>query len=487
MVIGNGGVVTTWGVDIGFGYDSSTNPTGNSNNSLLVTGSNSALNASSYVAVGDGGDKNSLVINDGAQASIGTGYVGYDGNGNSLVLSNGASLTASNGFYVGYGDTDTNIPTANNNSAIITGSNTTASLYVAYVGDVKYANGNSNTLTISDGAQVSASGIYLGSVEYTSETVAGGGYANSLNVSSGATLSNSSGLYIGYSEYGNGANSNTVTVNQGTMINSDIVYVGYGYYNGYYGSNYSLNPGGNENSLLITSNSVFTSTGLTIGYGGDNQYNVSGGDGNYVTINASSVTNTGDLVIGFADYGLGGNYNSLTLTNGASLTSSGNLYVGTNSDPADWTGGNGNTLTVAGGSTLTIALNTLIGDGGNSNTVTITDSNSTLNASGGVTLGANGSFNMLLVSNGATLVAGSVDVGNNQMSNSISNSIIVTGPGSSITAPGGVWLGDGADQNLLVVSNGATVASGGGYVGDRRSVRKVFRVRQRYLGPGRDR
>jgi T5SS/PEP-CTERM-associated repeat protein len=59
MVISNGGIVTTWGVDIGFGYDSSTNPTGNSNSSLLVTGSNSSLIASSYVAVGDGGNKNS--------------------------------------------------------------------------------------------------------------------------------------------------------------------------------------------------------------------------------------------------------------------------------------------------------------------------------------------------------------------------------------------------------------------------------------------
>jgi len=427
-------------------------------------------------------------------------YVGSNSSSQSTNFTSGTNSYSNT--YVGYVTTGSN-SLGNSNTLTVTGTGTiltnSANVYVGYANNS--IGGNSNSLSISGGANVSESSLSIGYEVYGGNFASGSGNGNSLTVSGGGILTNSGNFTVGNEEYGNGGNGNTATISNSTMFNSGSVTVGQSIDDGLY--TYK-NPGGDSNTLTLNASS-FTAGGIYIGYGDYNTNGISGGDNNHVTINASSVTNTGDLVIGFADYGLGGNYNSLTLTNGASMTNSGNLAVGTNNDPADYSGGNGNTLTIAGGSTLSLASNTYIGIGASSNTITVTSSNSLLSNSGNLYVGyGNGSNapsigNSLIVSNGASLGVGNSmnDTGDLQIgairgdvSNSVfvysnssisvynninigcgdasSNSLVVTGPNASVSnySGNGLYLGVGSTYgsigNSLVISNGGSVIVGDG-------------------------
>jgi T5SS/PEP-CTERM-associated repeat protein len=465
MVITNDAHVTTYQLDVGYGYDTNGLPTGNSNNSLLLTGSNSSLMAQIYV--GNGGNSNRMVIDQGAQANCGGGKieVGYDGNGNTLLVTNGGSLTA---YYIYVGDGgsyESNAPSlGNNNTTKITGSNTTATLVYTYIGYSDNNGGNGNSLTIEQGATVALGRTTIGVGDYmqygssgnsnsiniqtgakvtASSITVGNSYGdaykygnegnngNQLNISGGSTLSNSGTLRIGYSKYGFGNNSNSVNLGNATMYNGGLVTVGYATSVGYNRYGFS-NTGGNNNSINLSSNSVFTAGGIIVGNGSHNTYGISGADSNTMTVNSSRVTNTGDLVIGFADSGLGGNYNSLTLTNGSFMTSSGNLYVGTNNDATNYSGGNGNTLTVAGASTLTVGGDATVGQGGSGNSILVTGAGSIYTNSGFLQIGNSGSGNSLVVSNGATVaVKGNITV--SAVSGDTNNSVTVAS-GGTLTA-----------------------------------------------------
>jgi T5SS/PEP-CTERM-associated repeat protein len=475
MVVSNQGVVSATGFVIGYGVNLSGNATGNSNNSLLVTGSGSSLN-------GDIG-------------------LGYGGNFNTLIVTNGASIQSS--YTVignGYGS---NLSGGNNNSAAISGVSTSslADTYVGYANDS--IGGNSNSLSISGGATVSVSYLSIGYELYGGNFASGSGNGNSLIVSGGGILTNSGNFTVGNEEYGNGGNGNTVTVSNSTMFNNRSVIVGESTDDGFY--TYK-NPGGDSNRLALIA-STFNANGIYIGYASYNTNGISGGDSNSMTVNASRVTNSGDLTIGFSDSGLGGNFNSLTLSNGAFFTNHGDVYIGENSS-SNFNTANGNMLTISGASTLTAGGQLLVGSSDqytttntvSANSVLVTGIGSSLNLGSAVVVGYGyygvAVSNSLIITNGATatglyLVLGEGDYGAN-ISNSITigansslrltngsyssyisegagtnNTLLVTGSGATMSNAGTLYVGSGygvgyeAVGNSLIISNGGSVTVGG--------------------------
>jgi T5SS/PEP-CTERM-associated repeat protein len=187
--------------------------TGDSNNTLTLstnTGTGTLLVITNTLYVGSQGSSNSLSISAGATVSDGTGtigdsntssnnsalvtgtnslwtnsialVVGYSGSGNSLIISNGATVADVTGW-LGVNST------SSNNVAVVTGTN---SLWTNS-GDLTVGNyGASNSLTISSGAKVADGNAWIGYYSTSSN--------NSVLVTGTNSLwSNSIALVVGYS------------------------------------------------------------------------------------------------------------------------------------------------------------------------------------------------------------------------------------------------------------------------------------------------
>jgi len=393
MIITNGGVVNEQNVFVGLGDGSTLK---NSNNWLLVNGSNSSLT--------------------GANISIGN-----EGNNNSLIVTNKATVTCTITLDIG--------DEGNGNTAIITGTNSSLNvmhnLGVGYSYSTNNANfGNSNSLIISNGASVTVgTGLYIG--QYY-------GYGNSVLVTgTNSSLSNSS-IYLGEYQGGCLGGQNTLTVSSGAHL---------------YGSNDIIaDAGGNSNAIIITgAGSLYSNSGkLTIGNSANYNYDYSTGDADYnrlvVSNGATAIIGSGGLTVGIQDsqYASGNALsNSLTVTgpdsaltiNGGGLTI-GNGYV---------TNGSGS-YTVSGNAVLV-------------------DSNAVLTLSGGDTyvgygvVSNNALSNSLTVSGGATAnLGGGIYMGYTAGDNG--NSIVVTGAGSILTNGGGIYVGYSGNSNSLNISGG---------------------------------
>ena len=160
---------------------------GASNNSVLVTGSNSSWST----AVGN---------NSSWTVAVGDGTNGLKSSSNSLVVSNGGQVSSTY-FLIG------NLVGSSNNSVLVTGSGSSLSNNnYLLIGN----NGSGNSLVISDGGRVSSSSTWLG--------VNPGSSNNSVLVTgSGSSLSNShDGINIG--NVGEG----TLTVANGGVAASTV-------------------------------------------------------------------------------------------------------------------------------------------------------------------------------------------------------------------------------------------------------------------------
>ena len=354
------------------GYEAILTPVGPSNNSVLVTGSNSLWTNTGDITIGVDGSGNSLVISNAGTVVNGSSSngaviglngnsfnnsvlvtgtnslwsnttplsVGYGGSGNSLAVSNGGTVNDQTG-YIGYSSS------ASNNSVLVSGTNSfwrnSGNLSVGYYG-------SANALVISNGGLVVDSRGYVGlySNSFNSALVTGSNSlwtngsdfyvgniassANSLLISSGATVVDQSG-YIGNSAT---ANNNSVLVSDTGSLwsNSSNIYVGYA---------------GSGNSLTISNGGRVLDGSGYIGYS-----NSASNNSVLVTGTGSLWSNSGTLTIGS---GIGSN--SLTIAQGGRVLAqkisilSGALTLGT-------TNGLGNTpLTLGGGSqSSTLALAT---------------------------------------------------------------------------------------------------------------------------------
>jgi T5SS/PEP-CTERM-associated repeat protein len=467
--------------------------TGDSNNSLGVFYAGTLLSNSSTVAIGYQGSSNSMVISNGATVAGGGSYIGYSGSANNYVLvtgsnslftitgnlavgtgvaSSGNRLVISNGALVvakGHSDLSLSLG-ATNNSVLVTGpgSQWRGGTYIAIGVQDSY-----NSLVVSNGANVYDTIGYIGysstsfsnTVLITSNSLwsNGGnlyvgyiGSSNSLTIQGSSTVTVASNSYIGAS---NNSAGNSVVVDHSTWSNGIRVYLG--------GTLANSNSVGN--SLTITNQGVVygavslasSSNSLIVTGSNSILYGtllVGGGVSNTATIES------GGKVIGVTGqigWNPGGLNNIVTVTSFGSLWSnSGNLYVGPRSTNASLVVSNGGTV-ITGGFAM---IGGLIQ--GASNSVVVTGLGSSMSNGGILYVGnSNDSYNSLTLSGGGT-ITDATDAFIGYASNSFGNTITITGTNSQLNNGGNLYVGYFGSSNRLVISNGGKVYNALGYLGN---------------------
>jgi T5SS/PEP-CTERM-associated repeat protein len=234
MTISDSGVVNGTSARIG-------ENAGSSNNTVVVSGSNSVWNLTDFLQVGSSGKQNSLIITNGGRVNSagdsavpnsrlglnGTAIsnsVQIDGNGsiwncssNVVVGNNGSAnfISVKNGGQ--FNSQAANIGAgviANNNFVLVDGP---GSLWIAN-GTVQLGvGGNNNQLTVSDGGEVVAGNVDV-------SPVSGGGANNSVLVSN-ATLFVTNSVSGASLRVGGGALQGTFTMSSGSAVTVDKLFL----------------------------------------------------------------------------------------------------------------------------------------------------------------------------------------------------------------------------------------------------------------------
>lgn len=183
--------------------------------------------------------------------------------------------------------------------------------------------------------------------------------------------------------------------------------------------------------------------------------------------------------------GVYGSFNSLVVSNGGTVVNSGNGWIGrtTNSsnnsvlvtgEGSTWRSGlldvgrlgPGNRLVISNGGSVVCQWSYISQDPNSSNnTVIVTDPGSIWTNSRTLNIGNQDTGNLLIISNGGTVVAFEgclIGV----RTNSSNNFVLITGTGSRLNnnIPSGVVVGYGAPSNRLIISNGGAVDGTGSVI-----------------------
>jgi T5SS/PEP-CTERM-associated repeat protein len=403
-------------------------------------------------------------------------YVGYTNgitSGNSLVVANTNELTNFINFYIGY--------TGNTNSLVITNSGKVdagADVMVGgnYFSENSYFNWvigetfifTSNTPTT--GNTVSVSGI--GSAFNIGSNLNYQGYDNNLSIENGGSLSTAGDVTISGSSHREVKYLDPITGAPSEII-EDISTLGNMVSVTGIGS--ILNIGGNLNmgyqsrvgcSLLVSNG------GLMIGAG-----SFKSGGGNTVIDNLGTITVTGT---------------------GSLWTNAGNLTIGSNGSANMVSVSDGGVVSVGSGRIFDfgspIRGSLVLGDSvtSSSNELLVSGNGSLMKNALSLTLGNQGSQNLLIITNGGHLESGTATLGK-QVSSS-GNAAVITGTNSSWNIYGYGTISGGAKRNgdnaviaiaydqmgdflldlnvglsgssnSMIVSEGAKVTSGTGYIG----------------------
>jgi T5SS/PEP-CTERM-associated repeat protein len=438
------------------------NPGGNGNRAF-VSGSNTLWGLGQSLFVGSNGAMNRLVVSNGAQvfnslagnigsstdssnnSAVVTGAgsawqmradfeLGYSGAGNLLVITNGGLLANSDGGIGGF-------ISASNNQAFVTGTNSVWTNHQDFILGIA---GTGNELLVGDG----------GLLENVQGTI-GNAISSSNNqatvTGAGAVWNNRAELNVGY-----GSSGNQLTVaKSGVVFASNSVFLGFmatssnNWLHVYGGILRSTNAIGTasldirrgtnlfdfgtiETDKLVMTNSV-----------GSFQFN-----GGFLITRSAVISNAAPFVLGIAGaipaiWDLGAGISNHFL--------SGSLIVGSNSSLNQLLITNGATLTNVNGSGF-VGMNA----GANSNLVLLSGSGSQWLKSDSLLVGNMGSFNRLVVSNGAFMA----NTGNGTVANgstSSNNQVVVTGAGSLWTNGDDLFVGFNGSGNLLIVTNEGTV------------------------------
>jgi T5SS/PEP-CTERM-associated repeat protein len=447
VVISNGGTVAVASNSY-IGYTNTS-----SNNSVLVTGTNSLWSNSEAIVVGTEGAGNSLVISNGGTVQsqvlfLGGSFfsaapstassnnimlvtgegsawlgqaiaVGFFGSGNSLVISNGGTVVDA------YGSIGVD-STSSNNSVLVTGA---GSLWTSGVDLTVGGSGSGNSLVISGGGKVANANAYIGFATSSSN--------NSVLVTGTSSLwTNSGDLYVGYEGSGN-----SVVISNGGTVASQVLVLG--------GSFESVLPSttSSNNSMLVTGEgSVWNGLAIAVGF--------SGSSNSLVISNGGTVADA----VGFIGYTATSSNNSVLVTGTDSLwTNSQYLVVGNDSA--------GNSLVISNGGTVVSQYLFLGGNPESELPSTTSSSNNSMLVTGegsawngdGIGVGFLGSDNSLIISNGGTVVNSFAEIGIGAFSSN--NRVLVTGTGSTWTNRDELVVGTQGSGNSLVISNGGVVES----------------------------
>lgn len=294
LTVSNGGTMSV------VGFTSLGHSNTSVGNSALITGANSLYTNSERVFIGYEGAGNSLTVSSGGTVRAATNTflgTGSASTGNSLLVTGAGSLyTNSRRFYIGYAGASNSFTVSEGgivrssgdynfmgyessslgNTVLVTGSGSlftnSGDLYVGF-------QGASNGLTVSDGGTVRvATDTYIGTYSTSSNSTA-------LVAGTGALLTNTGEIVVGYEASGN----SLVVSNGGTVVGS-IVSAGY-------------LAAASNNALLVTgAGSMLTAANtLRVGYEGRGTATVT--DGGSITaasniVLAVSNGSTGVLNIG---------------------------------------------------------------------------------------------------------------------------------------------------------------------------------------------
>jgi len=327
-----------------------------------------------------------------------------------------------------------------NTSLIISGvySNKPEGVIIGYTG-------TNNTLIVTSGGVLnttnwSAVGV-MAEAGFNSATVTG----------AGSTWSTGSGGYIG----GYGSFNRLTIVAGGKMILSNDFFV-------------AFDPASSNNSISVTGfGSIFVlpvNDEFNIGYAGS---------ANSVTVSNGGILAARQVTVGWADTA---SWNSLLVYGGT--VAANYVYIGEE-------GGNNNRILLTGASSILYATNDFVcgsagrasrveilngaclldGRGGigwetgaDSNTVIVSGAGATWSNSYELYVGLQGSHNTLIVSNGGTVWSGGwTPIG--QEFDSVGNTAIVTGPGSSWVTTNIFLIGERGRSNRLEIRNGGYVSN----------------------------
>jgi T5SS/PEP-CTERM-associated repeat protein len=185
----------------------------------------------------------------------------------------------------------------------------------------------------------------------------------------------------------------------------------------------------NNNSLTISGAGWLF--GVSFGYIGMG----AGSDNNTVTVSGGGQWDLGLLFLGDT-----GAFNNLTIASGGRVTSTSGSWVGNN------TGANNNSILVTGASSL------------------LDNNNNSL------FIGNAGSANSMVIDSGARVLAGDGGFGGGAGaigvdSNSINNSVLVSGNGSLWHNSGDLYIGVSGSSNRLTIANGGVVVNTNGLIG----------------------
>jgi len=262
------------------------------NNLLTVSGAGTVLTNSSYLYVGFNGSDNRLIISNGGQVISGTGSLGSSSTStNNSVLVTGTnsrwtlqkfttgtqshanSLVISNGGQVIDAGMTSEV-LSSSNRILVTGVGSLLDVSNLYFG---YENRPGNSLVISNGATVAASFSFIGTASSSNSVLVTG---------TGSLFTNSDSLTIGLGILGVG--NRMVVSNGGKVISGDVV-------TGAGSSRYNQSPppgSVDPTSVLVTgTNSLLIATNsLTVGVDSDNN-RLTVADGGSVSVGQNLIIN----------------------------------------------------------------------------------------------------------------------------------------------------------------------------------------------------
>ena len=350
--------------------------------------------------------------------SVTTVYIGSNTANNTFTIQNGASASSTSTATIGISIGDT--AAATGNAAIVTGAGSSWSVAGSsstrgylYVGNL----GSNNSLTVTLGAEVNSNRVVVGNLST----------GNSITISQGGVVNTNSG-FIGAGRNDSttyGSNNTAVVTGAGSSwTNTGTFNIG----------------GGSNNSLTVSAGAYVSGNSTTVGTG---QSVIEASFGNYNTVLVTGVGTRWENIgtTGRTTTGASGNFNSFTLTAGATAES--RQFVVGDGNSLYATLGRSNTTTIEGASTLwtvesyarvgiagsenlllirdgakfetgTSGTRSEIGFGvgdtsafGNANTVTIEGANSWWQNRSAITVGTQGSGNTLQVLAGGKFTSGS--------------------------------------------------------------------------------
>jgi T5SS/PEP-CTERM-associated repeat protein len=405
-------------------------------NAMIVTNNGLVQDDRGLIGYGSGASNNSVTVSgtNSAWSNAGALSVGGEGSGNALSVTHGGRVVNGSLGTVGSGSD------AFGNTVAVAGTNSTwinsAWLYVG-------GEGSSNSLSIADGGRVENTGGTIGawgnasfntvavrgsgSVWSSSDTLIAGasGSGNSLIIADGGQVQNT----VGYIGYGRETFANTVTVDGAGSVWSNI------------------GTPGNTNRVIrfFTVGAEGRGNALSIRNGGrvENAETASIGFEGSASNNTVSVDGTGSVwaCSTFVFVGDHGSSNALSITGGATVESTSG-YIGTYNNE---TGDN------------------VIVSTSSSNIVTVSGAGSVWSNSYMFVVGATGTGNVLSVTGGGCLLNAEGTIGYQDTASG--SRAVVSGAGSVWSNSSFLEVGKRGNHNELLISDGGLVQTVDGSIG----------------------